>query len=108
MAFKVTQDCINCGVCEVECPAGAVYPPVSYKKKAAERMCPPDADFPVYGYSFYSDKHYYIVPAKCTECRSYYDEPMCVLVCPVSGIIKLAFTGKPGKKYFCGDVLCMN
>ena len=27
MAIKITDDCINCGACEAECPNNAIYGP---------------------------------------------------------------------------------
>ena len=26
MAYRINDDCINCGVCEPECPVEAIYP----------------------------------------------------------------------------------
>jgi len=59
MALLITDDCINCDVCEPECPNQAIS------------MGP---DF------------YQIDPQKCTECVGHFDEPQCVQVCPVSCI----------------------
>ncbi|MCL2021278.1 MAG: YfhL family 4Fe-4S dicluster ferredoxin [Betaproteobacteria bacterium] len=61
MALKITEECINCSVCEPECPNEAIY--------AGEEI-------------------YEINPAKCTECVGHYDEPQCVQVCPVDCIPK--------------------
>jgi len=59
MALLITDDCINCDVCEPECPNEAI--------SAGEEI-------------------YIIDPSKCTECVGHYDEPQCQLVCPVDCI----------------------
>ena len=59
MALWITDECINCDVCEPECPNEAIY------------MGP---------------QIYEIDPDKCTECVGHFDEPQCVQVCPVSCI----------------------
>ncbi len=60
MAMKITDECINCDVCEPECPNGAIY---------------------------MGEEIYEIDPNLCTECVGHYDEPQCVEVCPVDCII---------------------
>ena len=59
MALIITDDCINCDVCEPECPNEAI---------------------------FEGDEIYEIDPSKCTECVGHYDEPQCQVVCPVDCI----------------------
>jgi ferredoxin len=59
MALRITDECINCDVCEPECPNEAIY-------MGAEI--------------------YEIHPHKCTECVGHFDEPQCVQVCPVACI----------------------
>jgi len=61
MALMITDECINCDVCEPECPNEAISQ---------------------------GDEIYEIDPAKCTECVGHYDEPQCVQVCPVDCIPK--------------------
>ena len=61
MALLITDECINCDVCEPECPNEAIY---------------------------MGDEIYEIDPTKCTECVGHYDEPQCVEVCPVDCIPK--------------------
>jgi ferredoxin len=61
MALKITDECINCDVCEPECPNQAISM---------------GADF------------YVIDPDKCTECVGHFGEPQCVQVCPVECIPK--------------------
>lgn len=61
MALIINDECVNCGVCEPECPNSAITE---------------------------GDDIYVIDPAKCTECVGHYDEPQCVEVCPVDCIIK--------------------
>jgi ferredoxin len=59
MALLITDECINCDVCEPECPNDAIY-------MGAEI--------------------YEIDPNKCTECVGHFDEPQCVAICPVECI----------------------
>jgi len=59
VALIITDECINCDVCEPECPNGAIA------------MGP---------------EIYQIDPDRCTECVGHYDEPQCQQVCPVSCI----------------------
>jgi ferredoxin len=59
MALMITDDCINCDVCEPECPNQAIS---------------------------LGPEIYVIDPAKCTECVGHFDEPQCVQVCPVACI----------------------
>lgn len=59
MALKITDECINCDVCEPVCPNQAIS----------------------FGLRFYE-----IDPALCTECVGHFDEPQCVSICPVDCI----------------------
>jgi Fe-S-cluster-containing dehydrogenase component len=59
MALTITDECINCDVCEPECPNEAIY---------------------------LGPEIYEIDPSKCTECVGHFDEPQCVQVCPVACI----------------------
>jgi ferredoxin len=59
MALMITDECINCDVCEPECPNEAI---------------------------FLGPEIYQIDPDKCTECVGHFDEPQCVQVCPVACI----------------------
>jgi ferredoxin len=59
MALIITDECINCDVCEPECPNGAIS------------MGP---------------EIYVIDPDRCTECVGHFDAPQCQQVCPVSCI----------------------
>ena len=56
MATYITQDCINCGACEPECPNQAISE---------------------------GDEIYVINPELCTECVGFYDHEACQAVCPV-------------------------
>jgi len=76
MALLITDECINCGACEPECPNNAIYEG-GVKWELGSSTFPP-----------VSDDYFYIVPDKCTECVGYYDEPQCMAVCPVDCIIK--------------------
>ncbi len=59
MALTITSECINCDVCDPECPNQAIS---------------------------MGETIYVIDPAKCTECIGHFDEPQCVQVCPVECI----------------------
>jgi len=59
MALMITDECINCDVCEPECPNGAIS---------------------------MGSEIYEIDPHKCTECVGHFDEPQCVQLCPVACI----------------------
>jgi len=72
MATKITDECINCGACEPECPNTAIYEgDVQWE---AEDGSMHDA---------VSEDLYYIVPDKCTECVGFFDQEQCAAVCPV-------------------------
>ncbi len=57
MAYKITDDCIFCGTCEVECPVGAISE---------------------------GDNKYVIDPDKCTECIDDFSSPRCAEACPLN------------------------
>jgi ferredoxin len=59
MALMITDECINCDVCEPECPNGAIYQ---------------------------GEQIYEINPDLCTECVGHFNQPQCVEVCPISCI----------------------
>ena len=61
MALFITDECINCDVCEPECPNEAIS---------------------------MGEEIYVIDPSLCTECVGHFDEPQCVQVCPVDCIPK--------------------
>ena len=91
MAIMITDDCINCGACEPECPNNAIYEggvewaisdgntvKGTYKLDNGGHIVDADTkQIPV------SDDYYYIVPDKCTECMGFHEEPQCAAVCPV-------------------------
>ncbi len=71
MATMITDDCINCGACEPECPNTAIYQGgVEWELNGATS----DA---------LDDDIFYIVPEKCTECVGFFDQEACAAVCPV-------------------------
>lgn len=90
MAIKITEDCINCGACEPECPNGAIYENGSdwrFSDKTgitgmfiSKSGISSDADA---DHQAISNDYYYIVADKCTECVGFHDEPQCASVCPV-------------------------
>ena len=59
MALLITEDCINCDLCPIECPNEAIA--------MGDEIFEIDAD-------------------RCTECVGHYDQPNCVQVCPVDCI----------------------
>ena len=59
MALLITDECINCDVCEPECPNNAIYQ---------------------------GEVIYEINPDLCTECVGHFDKPQCQIVCPVDCI----------------------
>jgi len=59
MALKIDASCINCDMCDPECPNGAIT---------------------------LGEEIYEIDPDKCTECVGHYEKPTCVSVCPIDCI----------------------
>ncbi len=76
MALLITDECINCGACEPECPNTAIY------EGGVDWQLNKNANKPI------SNDYFYITPDKCTECVGFYDQPQCIDVCPVDCIIK--------------------
>jgi ferredoxin len=90
MAIKITEECINCGACEPECPNNAIYEggvewaisdgtsaKGSFVLMDGSEMDADQKNAPL------STDTYYIVPNKCTECQGFHEEPQCAAVCPV-------------------------
>jgi len=90
MAIKITEECINCGACEPECPNNAIYEggaewrfadgtkiKGTFTGKTGLTADSDVAQTPV------AMDAYYIVADKCTECVGFHDEPQCASVCPV-------------------------
>jgi len=90
MANIITEECINCGACEPECPNNAIYEGGvqwamidgtdingMYRLEDGSEVEVHAKQKPV------SDEYYYIVPDKCTECVGFHEEPQCAAVCPV-------------------------
>jgi len=71
MATKITEECINCGACEPECPNTAIYAGGVQWELSGQSHDALSSDF------------YYIVPEKCTECVGHFDQEQCAAVCPV-------------------------
>ena len=90
MAIHITEDCINCGACEPECPNNAIYEGgVEWSfadgttvKGTVERMDGSSVDADE-RFAPIAEDVYYIVPDKCTECVGFHEEPQCAAVCPV-------------------------
>lgn len=90
MAIIITDECINCGACEPECPNNAIYEGAEEWRFADGTNLEGDFVLPngTKGNADtenepISDDVYYIVPDKCTECKGFHDEPQCAAVCPV-------------------------
>jgi ferredoxin len=90
MAIMITEECINCGACEPECPNNAIYEggvqwsiadgtqvTGLYTLEGGRQVKTTDKFDPV------SEDYYFIVPDKCTECVGFHEEPQCAAVCPV-------------------------
>ena len=90
MAIIITDECINCGACEPECPNTAIYEGAQdwkYKEGTSltgnvilpngKKVNADDFQEPI------SDEIYFIVADKCTECKGFHEEPQCAAVCPV-------------------------
>ena len=60
MALLITEKCINCDMCEPECPNNAIS---------------------------FGEEIYEIDPDLCTECKGHYDKPTCESVCPITNCI---------------------
>ena len=95
MALRITDDCIHCGACEVECPNGAIYEGGNeWKFSDATNLTGIVKDLK--GNLIDTDKAnepiqneiYYVVEDKCTECLNYADEPQCIAVCCVESYEK--------------------
>ena len=82
MAIIITEECINCGACEPECPNTAIYEGGVEWELAGKNFGSGDAA-PSGAEGFFSSDFFYIVPDKCTECVGFHDEPQCAAVCPV-------------------------
>jgi ferredoxin len=90
MAIMITDECINCGACEPECPNNAIYEggiewnmaegtglTGKYTLETNEVVGVKDPQSPIY------EDYYFIVADKCTECVGFHEEPQCAAVCPV-------------------------
>jgi ferredoxin len=90
MAIKITDECINCGACEPECPNNAIYE--GGVEWAVSDGTTVKGSFSLFDGTVVDADHknspvsndtYYIVPNKCTECQGFHEEPQCAAVCPV-------------------------
>ncbi|TVR77329.1 MAG: 4Fe-4S dicluster domain-containing protein [Chitinophagaceae bacterium] len=90
MAIMITDECINCGACEPECPNNAIYEggvewamsdgttvSGTVKLKDGSEVDVNERFDPI------AEDYYFIVPDKCTECVGFHEEPQCAAVCPV-------------------------
>jgi ferredoxin len=90
MAIKITEECINCGACEPECPNNAIYEGGA-EWSIADGTTVTGSYVLIDGtvvdanerFPAISADTYYITPNKCTECQGFHEEPQCASVCPV-------------------------
>ena len=82
MSLIITEECINCGACEPECPNDAIYEGGATWELAGKTYGENDPA-PSGASGFFSNDFFYIVSDKCTECKGFHDEPQCAAVCPV-------------------------
>ncbi|MCK6618667.1 MAG: 4Fe-4S dicluster domain-containing protein [Cyclobacteriaceae bacterium] len=88
MAIKITDECINCGACEPECPNTAIYEGGrEWNWAGGTKLETVEIDGTTIDAKTMqkpvSDEFYYIVSGKCTECTGFHEEPQCAAVCPV-------------------------
>jgi len=90
MAIIITDECINCGACEPECPNTAIYEGAEEWKYSDGTSLKGSVTLPdgrtVDADLFQKpvrDEVYFIAPDKCTECMGFHEEPQCAAVCPV-------------------------
>ena len=91
MAIKITDECINCGACEPECPNTAIYEGGAEWKFSDGTSLKGNYTGKNSGVKVDATKEnepvemdiYFIVTDKCTECVGFHDEPQCAAVCPV-------------------------
>jgi ferredoxin len=60
MAYKITDDCISCGTCKIECGNDAIVD---------------------------GEDHSKIDPDRCTECVGNFESPQCVDICPMEACV---------------------
>lgn len=90
MAIIITDECINCGACEPECPNTAIYEGgIEWSIADGNEV---KGDFELHDGKVVEvsavqkpieEDFYFIVPDKCTECNGFHEEPQCAAVCPV-------------------------
>jgi ferredoxin len=90
MAIMITDECINCGACEPECPNNAIYEGGAEWKfadgtslKGLIQTLDGDELDAAQAFEPVNMDVYYIAHEKCTECVGFHDEPQCAAVCPV-------------------------
>lgn len=75
MSVIITDECINCGACAVECPEHAIF----FTGKP----------FLIQSFWFepLSTDHYFILPELCNECIGI-GEVKCISICPMNSIVQ--------------------
>jgi ferredoxin len=81
MAIKITDECINCGACEPECPNNAIYEggvewaiADGTEVKGQYTLVDGTVISTVQRNAPIAVDIYYIVPSKCTECQGFHEE----------------------------------
>ena len=67
MAVMITDECIVCDACALECPVAAIFDEKNEKNPY--------------------DEKYYVKPESCVECVDHADQPRCAEACPTEGAI---------------------
>jgi len=67
MSVLITDECINCDACALECPVAAILDDANDKNP--------------------NDSKYYVKPESCVECVGHADLPRCAEACPTEGAI---------------------
>lgn len=89
MALEITDECINCGYCVAECPNQAIYEAgMMWSLSEGTSL---EGTVTLYNgteidtekmHAPLSHELHFIVPQKCTECKSVHNNPQCLEVCP--------------------------
>ena len=80
MSYIISDDCINCGACEIECPQNAVHPGI--RSRGVKN--PVFTNNMLLFNGFIPSEHFYVDQYKCNNCEGFYLSVRCNEVCPVS------------------------
>jgi ferredoxin len=76
MPYVITNECINCRACEIECPVEAINEPIDKMTIEINKSV------------YISYEHFYIDEEKCDECILF-SKPKCADICPMDAIKKV-------------------